>query len=369
MTETNYDEEFDGLVRNYYDAANPRQQLAALEEVVKLADSAGDMHGGYSVRMEMIRCATFAGQKDKAIVAFTWCLAKLDEFPDEFDAYALLWKYKWILENMPTFVQVSKKKIYDLQDDMAKRLTTAGFNLRPIHFLRWCNAMRMGELDRANEYLKLWRETTRDDMADCEACEQNKVVELLGRLKKSVLAIESAAQLLDGSLTCAEIPHLTYGHLIASFVRLGRTKEIIEKQTHWYKLIKDNEEFLEPVSDHLLLVGASGQFPEAIAMFERHAPWAAETVSDHNRHLFYRSAAVLFQKLSATQPTIKLQMPSGFDCHRDDGTYQSSDLASWFSTQSRKLASQFDARNENSYYTELIAETDELAEKISSASG
>ena len=364
MSDTNYEEEFDGLVRNYYEAASPKLQLAALEEVANLADSAGDMHGGYSVRMEMIRCATFAGQKDRALVAFTWCLAKLDEHPDEFDAHALLWKYKWILENMPTFAAVPKQKIYGLQDDMQKRLTTAGYNLRPVHFLRWTNAMRMGELERAKKYLELWRETSRDDMADCEACEQNKVAELLGRMGKPDLAIEAAAKLLDGRMTCAEIPHLTYGHLIDAFVHSGRSKEVIEKQPHWYKVICDNEEFLEPVSDHLLLVAAAGKFPEAIAMFEKHAPWAAETVSDHNRYVFFRSATVLFEQLAKTNPEVKLQMPSSLECHRDDHAYQSGELAEWFATKTMTLASQFDRRNENTYCTELVAKSKELADLV-----
>jgi len=267
----------------YYSAQDPRSQVEALENLVRLADSVQDVHGGYNARMEMIQCATFAGLKDKALVAFTWCLAQSDKSPDVFDAHTLLWKFKWVLENIPNFLQVPKKKIYELQDDMQQRLLAAGYNLRPVQFLRWTNAMRMGEFDRAAVYMEKWEQTSRDEMADCLACEQNKLSEYFGRIGKLKQSDETAAKLLDGRMTCAEIPHLTYGHLVPTYLKLGRSDELKKKHRAWYKLIKDNEEFLAPVSYHLLLVGGAGKYPAAIAMFERHAPWAIKTVNDTHR--------------------------------------------------------------------------------------
>lgn len=360
MNEEKYAEEFDSLVECYYEAGDPRSQLAALEEVVRLADSVGDVHSGYSVRMEMIQCANFAGQNDKALVAFTWCLAQSDKYPDDFDSHTLLWKYKWILENLPTFRQVKKDKILELQDDMQERLLAAGYNLRPIHYLRWTNAMRMGDFARANQYMEKWTETPRDEMADCEACEQNKLSEYFGRIGEFEESAKVAEKLLDGRMVCAEIPHLTYGHLVATYLKLGRLDEVRANHSKWYRMVNDNEDFLKTVSQHMLFAAGTDQFPEAIAMFERHAPWAAETVNDQNRFAFYNSARFLFQRMSPTGSNLRLNVPDEFAFKREDAQYQCAELAQWFHAESTSLAKQFNQRNGNEYFTKLMAEPEAL---------
>ena len=360
-----YEDAFDELIDRYYETDDARSKLAVLEEAIRLADGAGDLHGGFGLRMELIECASFTDQKDKSLVAFSWCLAQADKNPGELDDDGLLWKYKWILEHVPTFCDVTKERIYQLQDDMEKRLVEDGYNLRPIQFLRWTNAMRMGEIDRAREYLALWKETTRDEMADCEACEQNKLSELLGRLGQAEEAIKCAGKLIDGSMGCAEVPHLTYGHLVAQYWKLGRVDEIKQLQPTWYKVIRDNPEFLEPVSEQMLLVAATGQLPEATALFERHAPWAAETVNEHNRCVFFHSASVLMEQIARAGNTeIKIRIPPEFDCYREDSTYDPVELAKWFRQKTSGIAARFDARNGNRYYQELAAQADALVASV-----
>lgn len=364
MDEEQYAENFNAAAESYYSAQDPRSQVEALESLVRLADSVQDVHGGYNARMEMIQCATFAGLKDKALVAFTWCLAQSDKSPDVFDAHTLLWKFKWVLENIPNFLQVPKKKIYELQDDMQQRLLAAGYNLRPVQFLRWTNAMRMGEFDRAAVYMEKWEQTSRDEMADCLACEQNKLSEYFGRIGKLKQSDEMAAKLLDGRMTCAEIPHLTYGHLVPTYLKLGRSDELKKKHRAWYKLIKDNEEFLAPVSHHLLLVGGAGKYPAAIAMFERHAPWAIKTVNDTHRFIFYNAAGLVFKHMAPSEPNIRMHVPSEFEFKRDDQSYDCAELSAWFLNEAKSLAARFDQRNENGYYSELMSDAEKLISLI-----
>ena len=360
MNEEKYAKEFDSLAASYNEAEDPKGRLAALEHLVRLTDSVGDIASAYNVRMKMIHCATFAGQKDKALVAFTWCLAQMDKYPDAFDSHSLLWKYKWILENMPTFVNVRKEKIFALEDDMQRRLLAAGYNLRPIHYLRWTNAMRMGDFDRANEFMEKWRETPRDELADCEACEQNKLSEFFGRSGKPEESANVALKLLDGRMTCAEIPHLTCGHMVATYMKLGRLDELKQSHSKWYKMVKDNEEFLDIVAQHMMFAAGVGKFPEAIAMFERHAGWAVETVNDYKRFVFYRAAAFLFQRTFPSESRLRLNVPESMACYREDADYQCAELAQWFQAEAKSLAQQFNQRNGNEYYTTLMAEPEAL---------
>lgn len=360
MSDQQYDEAFDAAAEAYYAAEDPKTQLAAIEHLARLADSFGDIVGGYNARMELIHCSTFAGKKDKALVAFTWCLAQADKAPDQFDPHSLLWKFKWILETLPMFAQIPKQKIYALQEDMQRRLIDNGYNLRPIHFLRWTIAMRMGELDRARDYFEQWQATTRDDMADCRACEQNKLSEYYARIGDFEQSASTAEKLLDGRMTCAEIPHFTYGHLVPTYLQLGRVEELKDKHLAWYKLIKDNEEFLGPVSSQLFLMGATSQFPKAVAMFEQHTPWAIQTVNESRRFTFYNAASLVFEKMAKSESTIRLHMTDEFELKREDQTYDCDELANWLKQQTAELASQFDQRNGNNYYAELMASSKNL---------
>jgi len=364
MNEDQYEDAYNNAAEDYYAAEDQKSRLEALENLVRLADSAGDIHGAYNARMEMVQCANFAGQNDKALVAFTWCLSQSDKFPDQFDMHSLLWKFKWILENAPTFSQISKEKIYELQDDLQKRLQESGYNLRPILFLRWVNAMRMGEFERAGQHMEKWRETTRDNMADCKACEENKLSEYFGRVGQLDRSVEVAEKLLDGRMTCAEVPHLTFGHLVPTYLKLGRVDELKKNHSAWYNLIKDNEDLLTPIARQFLLLGGTLQFPQAVAIFERHSSWAVRTVSDEDRFNFYDAAGLVFEKMSQSESTIRLHVPDGFEFKRDDQTYQCEELAQWFQREATSLATRFDQRNGNPYFSEQMIESKKLLSSI-----
>src|SRR6266540_2526844 len=70
-------------------------KIALLEEAVRLADTHGDGYRGYEVRQQLIHTATFGGYPEKALVAFTWCLAQCDREREGRLDYTMMWKYKW----------------------------------------------------------------------------------------------------------------------------------------------------------------------------------------------------------------------------------------------------------------------------------
>jgi len=59
---------------------------------------------GFHLRQELIEAATFGGMEDRALIAFSWCLAQSDKDADRFPEQDLLWgKYKWILAGITDF--------------------------------------------------------------------------------------------------------------------------------------------------------------------------------------------------------------------------------------------------------------------------
>src|SRR4028118_2006681 len=53
-------------------------KIMLLEEAVRLADICGDFALQYDARDYLINAATFGGAPEKALVAYSWCLAQYD---------------------------------------------------------------------------------------------------------------------------------------------------------------------------------------------------------------------------------------------------------------------------------------------------
>lgn len=200
-------------------------KVALLEEAVREADTSTDLEAGFYARLELITAATFSGAKEKAMVAFSWCLGQVDANPEVFDEEDLMWQYKWVVEELVAYPQISRQQIGDMLEDMQRRYTRLGISLRPVHYLRWTNGMRMGDLDLAMAEAEKWYAAPRDHFADCTACERNKHAELAIRLGKNEEALELARAILAGKLKCESIPHSTYALVLKPLMRLGRIDE------------------------------------------------------------------------------------------------------------------------------------------------
>ena len=107
---------YDELIDRIYSVPEGPEQIAYMEELVRLADSNNDISTAYRARREIARVANEEGFPEKAIVAFSWCLAKFDEDEELDHWHSLLWQYKVILEMIPVFHTVSREQIVNMQE-------------------------------------------------------------------------------------------------------------------------------------------------------------------------------------------------------------------------------------------------------------
>ncbi len=355
-------EELDELMEQAAEMEHGPTQVAVLEEAVREADALADDEVSFEVRMDFIEAATFSGHPEKALVAFSWCLSKYDEDPELVDEFDLLWKYKWVVNSLTNFPQISKRQITSMQDDMEARYLKADFNLRPVNYLRWINSLHMGDLEQARHFFEKWKQLPRDSMADCEACEQDHHIDLMIRLGHDEEAVRLAQPILDEEMSCAEIPQGTLGAILRPLMRLNRLDEALKWHKQGYSLVCKNPEFLSEVASHLEFLVHARSLKQGFRLFERHLPWAAATADAENRFSFYLSCSLLLRALQAQAPgkRIRLRIPHSLACHRDDDSYVIADLAAWFDQQTEELAGRFNQRNGNEFHTARIREAYEL---------
>lgn len=342
---------FDELMRQAHLLENGGEKVALLEAAVREADQCGDVPDAFEARMELIEAAEFSGHAEKAIVAFSWCLAKVDEDGSPFDEFDILWQYKWILGNITQFPQVARERIVGMQDDLARRLERLGCSPRPAHYMRFRNFLRMGMQDEAGKSVTLWLASPRDALADCEACELDNYVEFLVREGDCGGALQKAAPIVNNQLSCAEVPHMTYGTLLEAAMTLESDRDAERFHRSGYRLVRDNPVFIGTAAQHLLYSTWAGRLADGLKMLERHLPWAVHSAELGKVFDFYRAGSAFLQAWQHTPPgPFELSLPAGLAAGPlRHAAADPRELETWFLARAGDLARRFDQRNGNDY--------------------
>lgn len=338
----------------YMDHGDAKVQV--IEEAVKLADAMQDTDMAFYARMQLTEAATFAGRSERMMTSFSWCLAKYQENPEEFDDYSydLMWHFKWVTGGVSTFPHISQDEFYKLLDQMKASYQDHGYGMRPIHYTEFKHCCDTGNFERATELLTLWQECPPDDMEDCAACEADSLVSYYAELDQPEVALEKAEKIIAGEQECAEVPHITYSTLLRSLSQLGRYDEADEFHAKDYRLIRRNAEYMQQIGEHIAYLTHRGNLKKAVSLLEKHLEWISGTYEQSPRYYLLAAATHLLEQLG--EGTKKLRLPKDFALYDASNQYDVAKLADWFRAERDTLAKAFDQRNGNDYYSRRIPE-------------
>lgn len=336
-------------------------QIALAEESVRLADLCGDEQLKVEARSELVNAATFGGEKEKALVAYSWILKKFDENPEIVDAFELMWRYKWVLGGLYDFPGISRERLDAIFDDAIKRYQQFGISLRPIYGELCYLETFSGNYDKGEEYYYKWLTEPVDRFADCYACEVNKQVECFAELESDEAALNVAEPILEGKLKCAEVPHITLGTVLLPLLRQDKIELAEQYFTKGYRLVSKNKEFLPTISQQIEFLVLTGKINKALNLFERHFIWAIETKNLERKYNFFRTASLLFSKIE--KQNLKLNLPTTYQGFREDGKYSAANLFEEFYAEADRIAELFDTRNGNGKYKFKLALSTAVASK------
>lgn len=337
-------------------------KVATLEEAVRLADLLNDEDEACVARNELARAAIFAGQERTALVAFAWVLGYVDQHPDDFDMSTLLWNYKLIAGTLSEFSTISRAQIEQSLDDLERRSLAAGGTLHAVRVLRWKVAREMGELSRGPELIELFQKTPRDENSDCHACVIDSISKSYGELGNDKKALTAAKPILQGELTCGEVPRRTYSHLLEPLRRLGELEQAAEYQRKAYRILKRYPAQLTEVSQHVQFLALTGKLAVALRKVLHHYPHLQHKPHQLDRLNFSTAAWLLFERFARRKDnTVRGSALDFPGCQ--DGMIQVATARDWFWQDGEKLAREFDERNGNSYYMTDLQKVRQLAEQ------
>jgi hypothetical protein len=341
--------------------------VALLEEAARLADSHGDVPLGLQVRIRMISSANFSGNHELVLVAFTWCLSQLDR--DESlrarHQWNVLWYYKWVINSLSKYAQVSRQQLEQSFADMSNRYKQAGFGLSAIYDCRAYAMIRMGDLDAHREARALWMKTPRDGLSDCNACQTDTAASFDLEVGEFEKAVATAEPIIKGRQRCAEVPCRTFGRLLLPLLKLGQLDLAESLQPRVIRQTLSSRDFLSLAGEHAAYLAISGKFAKAIPIFETGMSWVMIVRRAWDRMLFLQGAVVLFERL-ATQgdEAIKVKIPASAPFYREDDTYKPSFLAQELEGMRASVAGELDRRNGNNFMAQRYLRYRELVKDI-----
>src|SRR5262245_32280368 len=266
-------------------------KIAALEEAVRMADTLGDAEAGYEARQGLIEAATFGGRPELSLVAFSWCLAHSDAHPERYDVHTLLWQYKWVAGELDEFPQITRAQIDESLHDLEVRSGKAGYSPYAAQTLRWTLSIGMGDGPAAREAFAKFEKSKRDSLGDCRACVQSARVWYFDFIDDWEQAAKAAEPILRGQMTCREVPHRTYGHLLRPLFELGRLDEALECHRKGYRMIQRNPKMLPRIADHLVLLALTANTVKSLKLVSTHLAGALAATSPRHRYEFLRAAS------------------------------------------------------------------------------
>lgn len=348
--------DFEDLIEEAMDMPDSPAKIALLEQAIRAADTAGDIEQGYEARSMLVNTASFNGYPMKALVAFSWQLGQYDKHPErfEYDLRTLLWSYKWILDDLPSFPDIQLGQIHNLLEDFRVRTKKAGHSERTYHYYRFRLAMLTGELEQAKEYMGKWMPVDRDSLSNCQACEQDTLVELYYTLGDDKMTLKEAKKIMGGKMSCAEVPHVTYSKVLMPLYRSGRQEEAAKLERESFRLIKGNRDFIKVAGQQIIYLAAADPF-RGLEVYEAFAPLTHNHESPMFRMIFDTAAAALFKRLAREQVKFDIRLPAYItDASAANDVARLSEI---YAELAFSAAAKFDARNGNPYYTDYVQRT------------
>lgn len=356
-------------VVNYLMGANDtlaNKQLAF--KAIKKAQFFKDLDLEFEARYEYMSQCTFLNFDEELIAQFPWFLNVCDQHPGRFRYRSVLWSFKWVLDVIPEYHKVSLQQIDSLLQDFEARFKAFGAADKIIQHYYMKVYVKLGDEEKARQaYEKYKQATSNHVLLDCRACQSDSLLNIFLMTKEYQTLLNTAKPILDGKITCAEVPLLTYPKALMAAMRLEKWDLAEVYASKALRHLNKTVAFPVEYSQLLLFYTIKSDFVSARAILEQQFPLLLGRTSDYLHFHFYLSAALFLKAMEKSgNATIKLhfnlkQLP--FDIADKDGEYPTPDLGQWFSEQAAHRAGLLDGRNGNVFYMNYLEEIQEWTDQ------
>lgn len=331
-------------------------QIAAVEQLIRQVDAAGDAELAFAARMLGTNAYVYGGEPAKSFVTFSWCLADFDRVPQPYHQryqHNLLWHFKYMVNALLNFPEIPLERTQRVLSEMERRYRDGGHSLQAVYKYRHRVARHLGAADEAEEWYRRWITAHRDDLSDCAGCDPSSQVQHLAATGRDEEAVALAEPVLAGRLTCREQPQGILTSLLLPYLRSGRRDAARDAHRRAYRRIQGNIADLWDIGDHIEFCVLTDNDVRGLELVQRHIDWLDRAPSPAAAMEFSAAAALVLRRLAAAgHDDLTVHRRAYGDRPAQDVPVPV--LADELAGLARDLAARFDARNGTSAQSESI---------------
>ena len=211
---------------------------------------------------------------------------------------------------------------------------------------------------KALEYYYLFKNTKRDIVSDCRACEQADMARLFFRMGDMAMADRLAYPVLDGTLKCHDVPRnvwILYLQRALDYKDLAKAAPLAESL---YRASEINDPTDLGYFGGIMRCFAYTEPGRAKMLLKKFLEnW--EVLWDKEKWFSFLSGSWTVCHECAKQDSIihVKMLKNKVPFWNKDGVYNIRELEGWFYNEAFKIAESFDKRNGTSFYTEEFERT------------
>jgi hypothetical protein len=363
-------EDVQRLVTEAEPLPNGPAKIALLDEAARIADTLQDDEAGFLVRRQLVTAANFGGQPDLMLVAFVWCLSKLDANPDGFGGAGarstLLWQFKWVISTLAAHHTVPRAQVLDTLDDMRRRFVAEGHSLHRIHDTERRVRIAFGDKAGAAAAFDAMVRTRPDGMSECDVCVKELTVSYYRYAERHAEAVAVAEEYVARNLNCEAGPMWVCAYALEPLVRLGQAAKAERYYRLGYPRAAFNPGYIGAAVTYLEYLALVGNLKRAGELFRRHFPVGLGFANPMARLNALRVGRLYGRRLAqAGQTAVAVSLPPPHPLATDAGSVPLPAFLDWVDAECARVAALYDARNGNATFGEDLnrdlAKLDEFA--------
>jgi len=330
---------------------HPKDAAKLLVSAIQIADANDDIELGYELRSELMDKEFGLGGRGEFVNAFSWMLNAYDAEPDNYPVEDLLWKYKWIIDEVHSNPEIPLDQISQILDDYKRRVEEQGIGLRSYYSKLLNEALYQEDEAKSKKYLELVNSLPIDDLSDCRACEMDAEVSVLIVGDDFKGAYEKAQPLMKKQFSCAHVPVITSCQLCYSAVKAGEMDLAAELFVAADEDLQDAENDSSLVSSVAMLIVYlfHTDKEKGWQYLEKYLPWTIDVKAS----LQFFSAMHIAEALKQADQdeTVTLELPEEHPLFVAEGMYVVKTLYQYYFDLAESTSRLFDARNGNENFS------------------
>jgi len=329
------------------------EKIKLTKDAIAIADKHQDISWGFSLRNELMEYEHDTSQCKESYHAFNWILQMYDENPDLLDFNDMLWKYKWMIYYLRRDPRFTLEQIKAIEEDFKERMLQHGFSLRVLYNCYLDDAIYYGNKEEAEQWMAKMKNELNDDLSNCKACELDSYIDFELKFGDTKQAVTMAAPLVNKTLSCKSVPLFTFATLANTLLKKGDKEEAERFLGYTEQLFasKDKESKQLKAVNLIIEYLALDNDEKAFDYVNKFNSWAINAEPEL-QYSFFKSLALLFKK--NTDKELKIDLDPSFSIYRENQTYTSTELFTFFRNEAEKIAKDFDERNQNAFYTNSL---------------